>query len=205
VEVVTTYNPYMIGVLMFLALAVDLTGQWHAIVSVQSQKVEFNLSLHQSGGSLTGTVQMNDMLTQIRKGTVQGDAVSLLVMLPVRGKLIEVPFNGRIDGEHIRLNLEGVDFVASRVQPKPDAERINRLSGLFRLWGVVKFFHPYVVRGGVDWDAALLRAIPRVEAAETVEAYRAATASMLGELQDPETRVLRGDETPALDPAPPCT
>jgi hypothetical protein len=41
-----------------------------------------------------------------------------------------------------------------------------------------------------------------VEAAETVEAYRAATASMLGELQDPETRVLRGDETPALDPAP---
>jgi len=199
---VTTYNSYMIGVLMFLALAVDLTGQWHAIVSAQSQKAEFNLSLHQSGGSLTGTMQMNDTLMQIRKGTVQGDAVSLLVMLPVRGKLIEVPFDGRIDGEHIRLNLEGVDFVASRVQPKPDAERINRLSGLFRLWGVVKFFHPYVVRGGVDWDAALLRAIPRVEAAETVEAYRTATASMLGELQDPETRVLRGDETAALDPAP---
>jgi hypothetical protein len=30
--------------------------------------------------------------------------------------------------------------MAARVPPKPDAERIERLSGLFRLWGIVKFF-----------------------------------------------------------------
>lgn len=187
---------------MFLALAVDLTGQWSAIVSAQSQKAEINLFLRQSGDSVTGTVQMQDMLIQIGKGAVHGDTVSFSAAFPMGGKLIEVPFQGRIEGEHIRLQLEGIDFVATRVPPKPDAKRVERLSGLFRLWGDVKFFHPYVVRGAVDWDAALLRAIPKVEVGQTAEAYRSAVESMLGGIQDPDTRVLRGGEAPPVDPAP---
>jgi hypothetical protein len=123
-------------------------------------------------------------------------------MSPVRGKLIEIPVRGSIEGNEMRLSFGGVDTVASRVQPKPDAERIERLAGLFRLWGAVKFFHPYVVRGVVDWDAALLTAIPKVEAAKTAEAYGAAVGSMLSELRDPQTKVLAGDEMPALEPTP---
>lgn len=181
---------------------VDLTGQWHATVSVQSQKAELNLSLHQRSNSLTGSVQIEDKLFEIGKGSVQGITVSFSTMIPTGGKLVEVPFHGRIEGEYIRLDLGGVDCVASRVPAKPGAERIERLSGLFRLWGIVKFFHPYVVRGVVDWDAPLLKAIPKVEAAKTGDEFRAAVESMMAELQDPATRVLRQDETVTVDRTP---
>ncbi len=168
----------MFGALVFLAMAIDLTGQWRAIVSAQSQKAEINLSLRQNGDSLTGSMQMQDILMQIDKGTVDGDTLTFSAAFPIGGKLIEAPFQGRIEGEHIRLQIEGMDVVAARVPPKPDAERIERLSGLFRLWGIIKFFHPYVVRGAVDWDAALLRAIPKVESGKTAEEYRSAVQSM---------------------------
>ncbi len=192
----------MFGVLMFLVLATDVAGQWRAIVSAESQRAEINLFLRQSGDSLTGTVQMQDMLGQIEKGAVHGDTVSFSAAFPMGGKLVDVPFEGRIEGEHIRLQFEGLDFVASRVPSKPDDERIQRLSGLFRLWGIVKFFHPYIARGAVDWDAALLRAIPKVESGQTGEGYRAAVQSMLGEIRDPDTQVLRGGEALPIEPAP---
>jgi hypothetical protein len=82
------------------------------------------------------------------------------------GRLIELLFQGRIEGEHTWLELEGMDVVATRVPHEPDAERIERLSELFHLWGAIKFFHPYVVRVVVDQDAPLV-AIPKVELSRT--------------------------------------
>jgi hypothetical protein len=41
----------------------------------------------------------------------------------------------------------------------------TRLAALGRVWGLTKYFHPGVTGGSVDWDAALLTAIPRVSAA----------------------------------------
>jgi carboxyl-terminal processing protease len=41
----------------------------------------------------------------------------------------------------------------------------TRLAALGRVWGLTKYFHPDVTGGRVDWDAALLTAIPRVSAA----------------------------------------
>ena len=47
-----------------------------------------------------------------------------------------------------------------------DASELTiRLAALGRVWGLAKYFHPDVTGGGVDWDAALLTAIPRVSAA----------------------------------------
>jgi carboxyl-terminal processing protease len=45
------------------------------------------------------------------------------------------------------------------------SELTTRLAALGRIWGLAKYFHPDVTGGGVDWDAALLAAIPRVSAA----------------------------------------
>src|SRR5258708_3532448 len=73
----------------------------------------------------------------------------------------------------------------------PEAARIERLVGLCKLWGAVKFFHPYLAyREDLDWDKAVLAAIPKIGLAANVQDYAAAVQSALEVLQDPVTRVL---------------
>jgi C-terminal processing protease CtpA/Prc len=72
-----------------------------------------------------------------------------------------------------------------------------RLAGLARVWAYVKYVHPAMATSSVDWDTALVRALPAVESASSDAAYRAAIASLLEELQDPATRVLPREEPPA--------
>jgi hypothetical protein len=69
--------------------------------------------------------------------------------------------------------------------------KTERLIALCKLWGVVKYFHPYLAYRPIDWDAALVTAIPEVSAAENDEAYAAAVQKMLAALDDPATRVVR--------------
>lgn len=69
-------------------------------------------------------------------------------------------------------------------QWKAEDARIARLSGLARLWGAVKFFHPYLAYKDIDWDKALVETIPRVNAAKTPEEYNAAINHLLSFLND---------------------
>ncbi|MET0555378.1 MAG: S41 family peptidase [Vicinamibacteria bacterium] len=64
-----------------------------------------------------------------------------------------------------------------------------RLVGLARVWAHVKYVHPAMATTDVDWDGALLRALPAVERARTDEEYRGALAGLLAELRDPATRL----------------
>ena len=69
--------------------------------------------------------------------------------------------------------------------------RIERLVSLGKLWGAVKYFHPYLAyRDDIDWDAALVSALPKVNAANSAGEFAAAVQSMLLALGDPATRVL---------------
>ena len=68
------------------------------------------------------------------------------------------------------------------------ALRLKRLEALADLWGKVYLFHPAIVTGDVDWNQALTRAIPRVEAAETAaELVNALNEELLSLLGDPLT------------------
>ncbi|HKQ06277.1 MAG TPA: S41 family peptidase [Blastocatellia bacterium] len=79
-----------------------------------------------------------------------------------------------------------------------DAEyQTERLAALGRLWGVVKYFHPFLAYKEVDWDAALIKAIPRVKAARSPNDYRQAIGDLLQVLNDPATVV----EPPAVEQA----
>lgn len=68
-----------------------------------------------------------------------------------------------------------------------DSVRIERLAGLARLWGAIKYFHPYVADRDIDWDAALVQTIPKVESAKSTEDYREAIDFMVSFLKDPST------------------
>src|SRR4051812_47635638 len=84
---------------------------------------------------------------------------------------------------------------------------LDRMTQLGRLWGTVRYLHPYLMDRDVDWDAALVAALPKVEAARSREEYAAAVQGMLDALGDPMTRVLppepAGADKPAAKPADP--
>ncbi len=66
--------------------------------------------------------------------------------------------------------------------------RLKRLETLADLWGKAYLFHPAVVTSDVDWNQALIRAIPRVEAAQTPDDLaRAMNEELLQPLGDPLT------------------
>jgi len=73
-----------------------------------------------------------------------------------------------------------------------ETARIERLVALCKLWGAVRYFHPYLAyRADIDWDKALITALPKVSAAENSIEYADAVEEMLSTLGDPVTRVLK--------------
>jgi len=85
--------------------------------------------------------------------------------------------------------------------------RVARLAGLGKVWGAVKFFHPYLAYRDIDWDKALIDALPKVNSAKTPQEYEAAVNQMLAVLNDKTTRatieVETKPETTTSEPAAP--
>ena len=73
-----------------------------------------------------------------------------------------------------------------------DSATVTRLAGLCRLWGAVKFFHPYIADRWIDWDRALTQVIPKVARARSRAEYATAVRGMLSSLGDPNTRIISG-------------
>src|SRR5437870_4387779 len=63
--------------------------------------------------------------------------------------------------------------------------QIERVIALGKLWADVRYFHSYLAYRDIEWDAALVKAIPKVKAAGSKEEYAAAIQSMLDTLEDP--------------------
>lgn len=83
----------------------------------------------------------------------------------------------------------------------PPQTSIERLTRVAKLWGKVRYLHPYLAyREDLDWDAALVAALPKVRGAGTTEEYRAAVAGLLAALSDPATRVMAAPQAPAEKP-----
>ncbi|HEX5715620.1 MAG TPA: hypothetical protein VF179_05635, partial [Thermoanaerobaculia bacterium] len=80
-------------------------------------------------------------------------------------------------------------------------EQTDRLARVGKLWGTVRYLHPYLAYKEIDWDAALVTALPRVREARTPEEYRAAVQGMLDALGDPVTRVADPPPPPGEQPA----
>lgn len=80
------------------------------------------------------------------------------------------------------------------------ADEVDRLVALSRVWSTAKYLDPALASGNVDWDAALVRAIPAVRSAASGDAFAIAVDAMLRELSDPATRVVTmSDQRPAAD------
>ena len=74
--------------------------------------------------------------------------------------------------------------------PAVHPERIERLARVVRLWGTVRFHHPYLAYKDIDWDEALAAAAPRVLTAKSRQEYAAAVRILLAALGDPVTHLV---------------
>ncbi len=50
-------------------------------------------------------------------------------------------------------------------------DQTGRLAALGKVWGLLKYYHPEVAKGEIDWDAALIAAIPAVKAAGDYDSF----------------------------------
>ena len=73
-------------------------------------------------------------------------------------------------------------------KPLP-SPRIQRLVEASRLWGRMKWVHPALADGRIDWDKALLDALPDIAAADQEAAYASALQKMLAHLGDDALRI----------------
>jgi C-terminal processing protease CtpA/Prc len=81
-----------------------------------------------------------------------------------------------------------------------DRQRIEHLADLGRLWGFIKFAHPALAYRDIDWDQALVQALPAARAARSAEDYAAAINGMLSALNDPLTRASVASPDPSSRP-----
>jgi C-terminal processing protease CtpA/Prc len=77
----------------------------------------------------------------------------------------------------------------------------ERLVTVGKLWGKVKFFHPWLQYKPIDWDAALVKVLPKVRTAATDDELAAAVGELLGALGDPATRVEKAGSAPTAPAA----
>jgi len=82
--------------------------------------------------------------------------------------------------------------VGLAAQPTPaDDGRIDRIARLCKVWGTVRYLHPYLAYKDIDWDAALIKSLPKVRAAKDTDEFAQVVQEMLNALGDPATRVIR--------------
>lgn len=68
-----------------------------------------------------------------------------------------------------------------------DQTTLERLEILCKMWGNIRYFHPYLAAGDIDWDQALVKTYPKVKQAASPEEFRQALDHMLSFLNDPAT------------------
>src|SRR6185369_2878197 len=74
---------------------------------------------------------------------------------------------------------------------------VDRLAGLACVWGFLKYHHPRVTGGKVDWDAELLRSIPPIRTAKTRIEYQAAILALIDAAGFTPTRGKKSSVDPA--------
>ena len=104
-------------------------------------------------------------------------AAALLVVLVVSGSAAPAPVSG-------------------------GPERTERLAALGRVWTAVRYGHPYLAYRDIDWDAALVAAIPKALAATDARTFGTAVQGMLDALGDPASRVIERTPPPGASPPP---
>ncbi len=90
--------------------------------------------------------------------------------------------------------------------PILNPQQTKRLADAGKLWGHIKYFHPYLQYKNIPWDSAFAAAVPDIINATDKASYAAALQQWLNILEDPMTRVISaapaGKAFSKVDPSP---
>src|SRR5579872_7037438 len=98
----------------------------------------------------------------------------------------------------MRLKLAVLIFLAAilaRLSGQPsqtDKYKYAPLVATAKLWNMIRYLHPRVTGDSTQWDAALIAAIPKLEAVHSDEDLAVALDALLETLHDPCTRIAFG-------------
>ncbi len=74
--------------------------------------------------------------------------------------------------------------------PILNQQQTKRLVDAGKLWGHIKYFHPYLQYKNIPWDSAFAAAVPDIINATDKASYAAALQQWLNILEDPMTTVV---------------
>lgn len=105
----------------------------------------------------------------------------------------------------MRHLLRGLVLLLAASSPLPAAStETERLVAVGRLWGQIRYFHPWLRYRPIDWDAALIQALPRIRRAATDDEFAAAVGELLAAIDDSQTRVEKAPAAGKTDATPPA-
>ena len=73
-------------------------------------------------------------------------------------------------------------------------EQINRLGDAGKVWGYIKYYHPYLQYKNIRWDSAFVATVPDILAAKNKADYEKCIRNFLSVLNDPVTAVIQRQE-----------
>lgn len=79
--------------------------------------------------------------------------------------------------------------------PNLTSQQTRRLADAGKLWGYIKYFHPYLQYKSINWDSAFAAAVPSIIEATDKASYAKALQPWLDILHDPITTVIPGMAT----------
>jgi hypothetical protein len=101
--------------------AADAAGEWAVSFSTPSGPVEFTMYVNQQGTRLTGRLTSDAGEFPLR-GTVDGDNVTITWSLPDAGRVLEITFTAKVQGDQ----MTGTAKLGDRGQGPMSGERIGR-------------------------------------------------------------------------------
>lgn len=81
----------------------------------------------------------------------------------------------------VALFIFSFSFLKSQTTNK-DNINSSQIAGLCRVWGLVKFYHPDVTKGKIDWDKVLIKKYPEFSKNQTFESYNQKIIQLLDTL-----------------------
>ena len=100
--------------------AADVDGTWAAVVETPNGSIDLTYTLKAKGDTLTGTLSTPMGDVEISEGKINGDAISLSVIVSPGGSDIKFLQKGKVSGDKIEFTSEREgsgeprEFVATR-------------------------------------------------------------------------------------------
>jgi len=104
------------------ALGADVSGTWKAEFETQRGLQKYTFTLNQEGTNVSGkaNVEMTDRKreAEFKDGKMDGDTVTFVELLSVRGNDIRITFTGKVTGDEIKFTRQAGDFESSEATAK---------------------------------------------------------------------------------------